>query len=138
MQKNEENKPRLLATEDNLEEQKFLQFYLRRNFEVEIADSAEAFLEKYQGSNYDLLMFDISIRGSKTGIDLIKEVRATEKGKELPIVVHTAHAYLGEKREATAAGADLFLVKPVPRDELMENLLKVCSEKAGLTAENAE
>ncbi|MFA8342964.1 MAG: response regulator [Rhodothermaceae bacterium] len=133
MQKDRENKPRLLATEDNLEEQKFLQFYLRRNFEVDIADSSEAFLEKYQESNYDILMFDISIRGPKTGIDLIKEVRAAEKGKEIPVVVHTAHAYLGEKKEAIEAGADLFLVKPVPRDELMGNLLKICEEKVGLT-----
>lgn len=133
MQKENEKKPRLLATEDNQEEQKFLQFYLRRNFEVEIAASSEAFLDKYEKNNYDLLMFDISIRGPETGIDLIKKVRETEEGKEIPIVVHTAHAYLGEKKEAVDAGADIFLVKPVPRDQLMENLVKICEEKARIT-----
>ena len=124
-----EKKPRLLATEDNKEEQKFLEFYLRRNFEVDIADSSEAFLKKYEENNYDLLMFDISIRGDETGIDLIKKVRTTEKGKNIPVVVHTAHAYLGEKKQSVEAGADLFLVKPVPRDELMENLLKILNKK---------
>ena len=129
----DEKKPRLLATEDNKEEQKFLEFYLRRNFEVEIADSSEVFIKKYEENDYDVLMFDISIRGDETGIDLIKKVRSTEKGKDLPVVVHTAHAYLGEKRQSLEAGADLFLVKPVPRDELMENLLKIYEEKSKKT-----
>lgn len=136
MQQDAEKKPRLLATEDNLEEQKFLQFYLRRNFEVDIADSSDAFLKMYNEKEYDILMFDISIRGPETGIDLIKKVRCEEKGKNLPIVVHTAHAYLGEKTQSLEAGADVFLVKPVPRDELMENLLKIYKEKSGIKLEN--
>jgi len=138
MENNKVKKPKLLATEDNLEEQKFLQFYLRRNFEVEIADSADEFMKKYQQREYNILMFDISIRGSQSGIDLIREVRNSDKGKEVPIVVHTAHAYLDEKKKALEAGADLFLVKPVPRDELMENLVKICNQKTRLRLKKEE
>ncbi len=132
MLENTEPKPLLLATEDNLEEQKFLRFYLRRKFEVEIADSATSFYQKFSQNDYDFLLFDISIRGPKSGIDLIREIRNCDKGKNLPIVVLTAHAYAGEKRDAEDAGADAFLTKPVPRDELMETLLKVMQIKTGV------
>lgn len=132
MQENTELKPRLLATEDNLEEQKFLRFYLRRKFEVDIADSAESFYQMYGQNDYDFLLFDISIRGPKSGLDLIKEIRQSEKGKTIPVVVLTAHAYAGEKEAAENAGADAFLTKPLPRDQLMETLLKVMQVKSGV------
>ncbi len=119
---------KLLAVEDNREDQKFLRFYLRRNFEVDVVDSADEFFEKFNSNEYEVLLFDISIRGELTGIDLIREVREKLKSK-IPIVVLTAHAYAGERNEAFNAGANYFLVKPTPRDELMETILKAVDEK---------
>ena len=44
----EGSKPRLLVTEDDFENQKFLEMFLKRNFDVEICDSEQSFYEHFK------------------------------------------------------------------------------------------
>ncbi len=67
----EENKrPSLLIVEDDFENQKFLQLFLKRKFDVDLCDSAESFYEKMKEKKFDLILMDISLRGKKDGLQL--------------------------------------------------------------------
>lgn len=62
----ENKKPNLLVVEDDYENQKFLQIFLKRKFNLEICDSSETFYEKLNHAKFDIILMDISLRGKKT------------------------------------------------------------------------
>ena len=127
-------KPRLLIVEDDYENQKFLQIFLKRKFDLKLCDSGDTFYERLSESEFDIILMDISLRGSKDGLQLTKEIRESEKYKHLPVVGLSAHAFQKDKDNAYNAGVDIFLTKPVQNDVLMDTLLKALEQKAKATA----
>jgi len=127
------SKPKLLVVEDDYENQKFLQIFLKRKFELEICDSSETFYEKLDQKKFDIILMDISLRGKKDGLQLTRELREMEEYKNLPIVGLSAHAFQRDKDNAYNAGVDVFLTKPVQNDILMETLIKTLESKSGIT-----
>jgi CheY-like chemotaxis protein len=126
----EETKPRLLVVEDDYENQKFLQIFLKRKFDLEICDNSETFYEKIQDNNFDIILMDISLKGKKDGLQLTQELRAKSEYENIPIVGLSAHAFQRDKDNAYNAGIDIFLTKPVQNDVLMDTLLKALELKA--------
>jgi CheY-like chemotaxis protein len=124
----EEIKPRLLVVEDDYENQKFLQIFLKRKFDLEICDNSESFYEKIEKSNFSIILMDISLKGKKDGLQLTRELREKEKYRNIPIVGLSAHAFQRDKDNAYNAGIDIFLTKPVQNDVLMDTLLKALSQ----------
>ena len=125
----EEKKPRLLVVEDDYENQKFLQIFLKRKFELEICDNSETFYEKIEGNNFDIILMDISLKGKKDGLQLTQELRAKDKYENIPIVGLSAHAFQRDKDNAYNAGIDIFLTKPVQNDVLMDTLVRALNQK---------
>ena len=134
MSNTEEQKPRLLIVEDDYENQKFLQIFLKRKFDLQLCDSGDTFYERLSEFEFDIILMDISLRGSKDGLQLTKEIRENEKYKHLPVVGLSAHAFQKDKDNAYKAGVDTFLTKPVQNDVLMDTLLKALEQKANVTA----
>jgi len=130
----DKKKPRLLVVEDDLENQKFLSIFLKRNFELGVCDSAESFYERLNENNYDIILMDISLRGAKDGLQLTKELRSQEKYKNIPIVGLSAHAFQRDRDNAYQAGIDIFITKPAQGNFLLENLLTALKQKSGITA----
>lgn len=128
----ENSKPRLLVVEDDFENQKFLQIFLKRKFDVEICDSEETFYEKLNNDNFDIILMDISLRGKKDGLQLTREIRQMPQYSALPVVGLSAHAFQKDKDNAYSAGVDVFLTKPVQNDVLMDTLVKTLEEKSGI------
>ncbi len=129
-----QNKPKLLIVEDDYENQKFLQIFLKRKFDLEICDSAETFYEKLDQHKFDIILMDISLRGKKDGLQLTREIREMEEYKNLPVVGLSAHAFQRDKDNAYKAGVDVFLTKPVQNDVLMDTLVRTLEEKSGIKA----
>ncbi len=129
-----QNKPKLLIVEDDYENQKFLQIFLKRRFDLEICDSAETFYEKLDQHKFDIILMDISLRGKKDGLQLTREIREMEEYKNLPVVGLSAHAFQRDKDNAYKAGVDVFLTKPVQNDVLMDTLVRTLEEKSGIKA----
>lgn len=131
----ENKKPKLLIVEDDFENQKFLQIFLKRKFALQICDSSETFYEKLNNDKFDIILMDISLRGKKDGLKLTRELREMEEYKNLPIVGLSAHAFQRDKDNAYNAGVDIFLTKPVQNDVLMETLIKTLEQKSGIKVE---
>lgn len=132
---NEEiQKPRLLIVEDDYENQKFLQIFLKRKFDLELCDSSDTFYDKLNHAKFDIILMDISLRGKKDGLQLTQEIRQMEEYKDLPVVGLSAHAFQRDKDNAYNAGVDIFLTKPVQNDVLMDTLLRTLEKKSGQIA----
>ena len=117
-------KYKLLITEDDHENQKFLEAFLKKYFEITFCDSGESFHGRLREDEFDLILMNISIKGEKTGIDLIREMRAHPIYSQIPIVCHTAHVHRSYREQAFDAGCNGFIVKPADTKLLLSSLFE--------------
>ena len=82
--------------------------------EAEDADEALALARE---NHPDLVLLDVMLPG-RSGIELLRELRAEPGLEEVPVVVVSAWQTGGDNRAALEAGADAFLGKPFNVDEL--------------------
>ncbi|MHB8339339.1 MAG: response regulator [Ignavibacteriaceae bacterium] len=118
-------KKKLLIVEDDLENQKLLEVLLNKEFEVEVCDSEQTFYEQLKSNKFEIILIDISIRGRKDGLELTKELKHTSGYENVTVVCLTGHAYRKDKENALKAGVDVFLIKPINNDVLVNTLLEV-------------
>ncbi|MDR9467505.1 response regulator [Marinospirillum sp.] len=96
----------------------------RNNLQVETAKSGEEALQKIKGGvKPDLMITDLNMPGIN-GIELIKQARQSGL-KFTPMLVLTTESQESKRKEARAAGATGWLVKPVQGDQLMQIIKKV-------------
>ncbi len=93
------------------------------------AEEAEALMKRHR---FDLVILDIALPG-KSGIALLKELRAQGNGSE--VVLITAFADLETAIEALRAGAGDFLLKPFRVAQIL-NAVRRGLERAHLRREN--
>ncbi|KAF0151698.1 MAG: response regulator receiver [Ignavibacteria bacterium] len=108
-----DGKQKVLVVDDEELAQDFLRFFLSKRFDVYTVGSVSTFYNIINKIDFDLILMDISLRDSKDGIQLTKELRASPKHKHIPIFVLTAFNTTKERSNAEAAGASKFLTKPV-------------------------
>ena len=126
----ENNMKKMLVVEDDILSQKIMRRIFKNDFEIDECESAEEFHEKYSNKNYHIIIVDISLKGSKHGLDLIKEIKALSLYTNTPIICLTAHAQTKMRKTAVESGADLFITKPVSNKALREavaSLIKIDS-----------
>ncbi len=121
----ESTKPKILIVEDDYENQRFLQLFLKKKFIVFVCDSEQSFYQYLNNYQVDVILMDISLRGQKDGLQLTKEIKGNERFQKIPVVCLTAHAFPQDKENAMNAGVDIFLTKPVSNSYLMDTLLDI-------------
>jgi len=77
------------------------------------AESAEAALVALQTNRIDFIFLDWNLSTKMTGLDALKEIRAIEKYKKVPIFMITSEGDKIHVIEALKCGATDFIVKPV-------------------------
>ena len=114
--------PRILVVEDNPLVAKFYRLALERagGFEVTCSEDVDAILSQVAASAFDAVILDVSLRNCRyngialDGLGLARLIRQTPQGKNLPILLATAHAMEGDRQRLLAAsGADAYLEKPI-------------------------
>jgi two-component system, chemotaxis family, chemotaxis protein CheY len=81
-------------------------------------------LSKLNGEKYDLIITDLHMP-NMDGIELIRNVRATEQYKFIPILFLTTESQAAKKQEARDAGATGWIVKPFVPEKLLAAINKV-------------
>ena len=84
-------------------------------------------LNKVSEFQPDLILLDIMMP-KLSGYEVCKQLRAAEATRNIPVLMVTALAEMGDIERAVQAGADDFLTKPVNRLELttrVKSLLRV-------------
>lgn len=101
----------ILIVEDDAILQKTLSEYLQTDgFEVKVASDGEEATKLLSDFMPDLILLDI-ILPKKDGYEIVKEVRADEKKKDIPIVLLTNLGSVNDVEKALELGATTYLVK---------------------------
>lgn len=87
---------------------------------VEAGDGVEA-VKHFQQQTFDLVLTDWNMPG-KTGIDVLKEIRAT--GSTVPVVLITTETEKRRVMDAIQAGVSEYVIKPFDAASLQAKLGK--------------
>jgi DNA-binding response OmpR family regulator len=132
---NKNDKLRLLVVEDDLENQKLMEIFLKRLFKINVCDSEDTFYAQLQKFKFDIFLVDISLRGKKNGLELIKELRSSAEYSNAPIICVSAHVFPKDRQNAFNAGVDEFIARPVRNEDMLKCIIDVYKKKTGKTIE---
>lgn len=121
---------RLLLIEDEPEIAVLLERYLRRTgFLVTVAADGEAGVKAFGAGTFDVVVTD-GLLPKKTGLEVVAAIRATARGKEIPIVMITAAFKTPRARkDALDEGVDAFFTKPFVLTDLKEKLTELLQKQ---------
>jgi two-component system alkaline phosphatase synthesis response regulator PhoP len=121
-------KSKILIADDNLQNCELLDAYLAdEDYEIAMAHDGRETLKKVLEFHPDLILLDIMMP-KLSGYEVCKQLRADASTRDIPVLMVTALAEMGDIERAVQAGADDFLTKPVNRLELttrVKSLLRV-------------
>ena len=92
-------------------------------FEVVLAPRAEIVLSTALEAKPHAILMDVHI-GEADGLELLRQIRAHPALKDLPVVMASG---MDLEYESQQAGANAFMLKPYPPDQLAQVLKKVLS-----------
>jgi CheY-like chemotaxis protein len=72
----------------------------------------------------DVVLVDLLLPGTD-GLALVRQMKKDPRMRAIPVVAVTAHPERWSKRDALAAGCDVYLVKPIDTRTLPEQLAAV-------------
>jgi DNA-binding response OmpR family regulator len=91
-----------------------------RGHKVEGVRTGTKGIESALATHPDAVLLDLNLPGGKDGVAVIRQLRATEETKALPILVISAADNL--KNDALEAGATAFYSKPFSPTALLKHL----------------
>jgi CheY-like chemotaxis protein len=114
-----------LLVEDNPENRDMLSRRLiRRGYQMHFAmDGAEA-VRMTQAELPDLVLMDLSLP-VMDGWEATRRLKADPATRAIPVIALTAHAMVGDRERAIAAGADDYDTKPVDLERLLEKIVRL-------------
>jgi CheY-like chemotaxis protein len=104
---------KILVVEDNEDNRELLVFRLQQlGHDILVASNGKEAIETASRAKPDLIFMDLRMP-VMDGWEATRALRQTDWGKELPVIVVTAHAMEEEKRKAFQAGCNGFIAKPI-------------------------
>jgi len=91
---------------------------------VQEADDGSTALPMLQQGDFDFVVTDWNMPGMQ-GIDLLRNIRADDNLKEIPVLMVTAEAKKEQIVAAAQAGVNGYVVKPFTAATLKEKLEKI-------------
>jgi len=90
---------------------------------------AEDALEAFAQEPYDLVLTDIFLEGTLTGLDIVKTIRNDENNNKIPILAMSAINDTQQKLELLRSGANDYVEKPVIQEELVVRTQNLITSK---------
>ncbi|WP_306214850.1 response regulator transcription factor [Actinoplanes sp. RD1] len=110
--------PTVLIADDDADHRELMTLaLLRAGYEVEAAPDARSALRLAAAGGFDAALLDVRMP-DLSGVEVCRELRASVRTAQLPIMVVSADVSGHRITEAMAAGADDYLTKPFHRAEL--------------------
>ncbi len=109
---------KILYVEDYEPQRDFMVWLLELcgGYEVDVACNGEEGVKKVREWHPDVVLMDIRLPGQIDGIAAIRQLRDGPDTVDIPIIAISA--WDGFEYKALKAGADVYLAKPVPVDDL--------------------
>ncbi|MCE0721759.1 MULTISPECIES: response regulator [Legionella] len=93
----------------------------RKGYEIMSAVDGEKGVSMAKAENPDLILMDLSLP-VLDGYDATRQLKSDQKTNSIPIIALTAHAMVGDREKAVAAGCDDYEVKPIDLPRLLEKI----------------
>lgn len=94
---------------------------------VEEAEDGDVAFEKLREGSFDFVITDWNMP-NMTGLDLLKNIRADDVLKDLPVLIVTAEAEKENVVQAAQAGVNDYIVKPFTADVLKTKIERIFPE----------
>ena len=124
---------KILVVEDNEDNRRILVLRLQRlgEFDIREAATGHAALEWIRRDAPDVLFLDLTLPGGLDGWETARRIRALPAPlNQLPIIAVTAHAMVGDREKALAAGCDEYIAKPIVNPgEILDKLQRLLTRR---------
>ena len=90
-------------------------------FQTEDAENGFDALEKAMKASFDLMIVDINMP-KMDGFAFCREIRTNDKYRDIPLLIVSTESEAEDKMKGFKAGANLYLIKPVKPEILIENV----------------
>jgi two-component system alkaline phosphatase synthesis response regulator PhoP/two-component system response regulator VicR len=119
---------KILVADDEEVIRKFLRIHLAKlGYEVKEAADGEQAMEQLGKDDFDLLICDI-LMPKKDGWEVIKEVKANPKTKNIPVIVLTAKNEDSDMFKGYDLGVNYYMTKPFTKGQLLYGLKLMLEE----------
>ena len=111
---------RILLVDDEISLTELFSMMLEmEGYRVDVVHDVQSAIDSLHVQRPSLIMLDLMMPEA-SGLELCRYVRADPALASIPIVVVSAKSQLEEVQEGLDAGADIYLLKPVSKAELVE------------------
>ena len=122
----------ILIAEDEPSILEALTFVLRRaGWTVHTVTDGEAVMNAVRREEPRVLVLDIMLP-KRSGFEVLKQIRASEATRALPVLVLTAKGQQQDRRIAEEFGADSFVTKPYSNADVVNAVRVLLDEPAAL------
>jgi DNA-binding response OmpR family regulator len=121
----------ILIAEDEPSILESLDFILRRaGFSIASVTDGDAALAAIRRDRPRLLVLDVMLP-KRSGFEVLKQLRADEATRELPVMILTAKGQAQDRKTAEALGASSFVTKPYANAEVIGTVKRLLGITAG-------
>jgi len=124
-----EQKPRVLLVDDEEGVRMSLRALLDREYRISSVASGEAAVEELPRFRPDLVLLDVKLLPSMSGLDTLQYIKSFDE--RIEVVMITAFASPVTLNEALRRGAFGYLIKPFPRRDLTLMVRDALARRSG-------
>jgi two-component system, cell cycle response regulator DivK len=122
---------KILVVEDNVFNRDLIQRFLEpEGYEVVVAHDGAEGLARAVTERPDLVLMDMSLP-VVDGWEATRRMKGNPATAAIPIIALTAHAMLGDREKALAAGCDEYDTKPIDIERLLAKIRALLSARQG-------
>lgn len=114
--------PKTLHVEDNAEIRSIVNYFLRKQYDINFAEDGEQALKLVRQQSYDVIIMDINLGDGIDGVETARLIRQMDSYKNVPIIAVTANLSSLVRDYCLQAGMDAFLPKPFRREDLINTI----------------
>jgi CheY-like chemotaxis protein len=122
-------RPRVLVVDDYPENCRLIYFYLRGEYDVIVAASAEEALTILDSEPVDLIVMDINLKNGMNGIEATQRIRQREATKHVAVLAVSAYAYPDDRARFLEAGFDDYIPKPIFKESMLRKVAALMASR---------
>ena len=117
-----------LVIEDNEDNMVLITRFLQKSgFQTLWAETGNKGYEMAIGKKPDFIILDIQLPDID-GTEDLKNIRAREEGKNIPVIAMTSYAMMGDREKLLAAGCNGYIEKPFNPKLVISQIRKLIGE----------